>query len=476
MSQYTTVSHSKIKSYPKTNPIHSAMKFLLSFMLFLLVPVFSKAQQTTHVERLLIGNEGGFGASNATISVIDPNTGEGSDGVFLAANGLGLGDVLQSLSLMGGQVYAVMNNSSTIVIMNPETYLQEGIIDLGTGASPRRMVQVNETMAYVSDLYADALHIVDLGTQQLGSTKIAVGDGPEFMLKVGDEVLVSNYGFGQDSTVMIVNTLNHQVTDTLVLASGPAELIQDEDGAVWVVCTGYAGDYDENWAIIEGTQRPGGIFRLQQTEGNNEWMVEEVLELASTGTHLGYSSDRGELYLQTNGVRSFTMNEKKLSDQSILPGNYYALYYEPLLDYLYLADAKDYVSAGSIRSWSLEEGKLMQEYTVGIIPSSFLSIYQNSATGITEEDLLPTDFRLGHNYPNPFNPSTRIPIELYTSGHLNVSIVNSIGQEVIHLVNERYAAGKHIIEFTAQDLPSGIYFVRAFFNAQQHVSKIILLK
>ncbi|MEL0010989.1 MAG: DUF5074 domain-containing protein, partial [Bacteroidota bacterium] len=148
--------------------------------------------------------------------------------------------MLQSLSLMGGQVYAVMNNSSAIVVMNPETYLQEGIIDLGSGASPRRVLQVNETMAYVSDLYADALHIVDLGTQQISATKIAVGDGPEFMLKVGDEVLVSNYGFGQDSTVMIINTLNHQVTDTLVLASGPAELIQDEDGAVWVVCTGYA--------------------------------------------------------------------------------------------------------------------------------------------------------------------------------------------------------------------------------------------
>lgn len=474
MSQYTTASHSKIKSYAKTNPILASMKFLMCIMLFLFLPDFLTAQQTTHVERLLIGNEGGFGASNATISVIDPNTGEGSDGVFLAANGLGLGDVLQSLSLMGGQVYAVMNNSSAIVVMNPETYLQEGIIDLGSGASPRRVVQVNETMAYVSDLYADALHIVDLGAQQISATKIAVGDGPEFMLKVGDEVLVSNYGFGQDSTVMIINTLNHQVTDTLVLASGPAELIQDEDGAVWVVCTGYAGDYDENWAIIEGTQRPGGIFRLQQTEG--EWMVEEVLQLASAGTHLGYSSNRGELYLQTNGVRSFSMSEKKLSDQSILPGNYYALYYEPVLDYLYLADAKDYVSAGSIRSWSLEEGKFMQEYTVGIIPSSFLSIYQNSATGITEKDLLPTDFSLGQNYPNPFNPSTRIPIELYTSGHLNMSLVNSVGQEVIHLVDEWYAAGNHLIEFTAQDLPSGIYFVRAFFNAQQHVSKIILLK
>ncbi|MEL0010990.1 MAG: hypothetical protein VW868_05455 [Bacteroidota bacterium] len=82
MSQYTTASHSKIKSYPKTNPILASMKFLMSIMLFLLLPDFSTAQQTTHVERLLIGNEGGFGASNATISVIDPNTGEGFDGVY----------------------------------------------------------------------------------------------------------------------------------------------------------------------------------------------------------------------------------------------------------------------------------------------------------------------------------------------------------------------------------------------------------
>ncbi|NBW71071.1 MAG: hypothetical protein EBR32_06685, partial [Bacteroidetes bacterium] len=96
----------------------SQMKSVLSILTFVLFSGMVTAQQSTRVERILVGNEGGFGASNATISVINPETDESSDGVFLSANGLGLGDVLQSMNRVNNQIYAVMNNSSSIVIMN----------------------------------------------------------------------------------------------------------------------------------------------------------------------------------------------------------------------------------------------------------------------------------------------------------------------------------------------------------------------
>ena len=454
----------------------SQKKSVLSILTFVLFSGMVTAQQSTRVERILVGNEGGFGASNATISVISPETDESSDGVFLSANGLGLGDVLQSMNRVNNQIYAVMNNSSSIVIMNAESYLQEGLIDLGAGASPRRMVMIDEATAYVSDLYANALHVIDLGTGQAIDSKIMVGNGPEYLLKVGQEVLVSNFGFGQDSTVMVINSVTHQVTDTLVLASGPAEMILDTDGSVWVICSGYAGDYDENWNLIQGTQRPGGIFRLNKQDESEDWLLEKHHELETASTQLGYSSTRKELYLQSNGVRSFDLRDLTLKEEAMLEGSFYSMYYEPVLDYLFLADAKDYVSAGTVSTWSLDEQKVMQEYTVGIIPSSFLALYEESATVSYGERTWPREFVLGQNYPNPFNPSTRIPIELFTSGHLRVNIINSLGQKVSSLIDQSYPAGRHLIEFNASNLPSGVYFVQAFFNEQQHFSKIILLK
>ncbi|MCB9070487.1 MAG: T9SS type A sorting domain-containing protein [Calditrichae bacterium] len=64
------------------------------------------------------------------------------------------------------------------------------------------------------------------------------------------------------------------------------------------------------------------------------------------------------------------------------------------------------------------------------------------------------------NYPNPFNPSTRIAFELPTAATVKLTVFNLAGQEVAKLVNEQRNAGRHEITFEAGNLPSGIYFYR----------------
>ena len=99
------------------------------------------------LEYMLIGNEGGFGSSNATISRYNPVTKNLQDGVFLSANGIGLGDVLQSVHYNEGQVFAVMNNSAQIVIMDSESFTQQGLISLPDGASPRQLLLLSPELA-----------------------------------------------------------------------------------------------------------------------------------------------------------------------------------------------------------------------------------------------------------------------------------------------------------------------------------------
>ncbi len=68
------------------------------------------------------------------------------------------------------------------------------------------------------------------------------------------------------------------------------------------------------------------------------------------------------------------------------------------------------------------------------------------------------------NYPNPFNPSTRIRFQLSKPGRWHVSVYDILGRELARLFNRVFTAGTHEFEWSAknqqgQPLSSGIYFV-----------------
>ena len=69
----------------------------------------------------------------------------------------------------------------------------------------------------------------------------------------------------------------------------------------------------------------------------------------------------------------------------------------------------------------------------------------------------PQQFRLEANFPNPFNPKTRINYQLPVSGNVELSIYNLLGQKVATLVNRRQQAGNYSVEWDASDLSSGVY-------------------
>jgi len=81
-------------------------------------------------------------------------------------------------------------------------------------------------------------------------------------------------------------------------------------------------------------------------------------------------------------------------------------------------------------------------------------------TGVKDHHGVPGDFFLAQNYPNPFNPSTTIEYGLPREGHVELTIVNSLGQQVATLVNSRQAAGVHRVVWQTNGHASGVYFMR----------------
>ncbi len=79
--------------------------------------------------------------------------------------------------------------------------------------------------------------------------------------------------------------------------------------------------------------------------------------------------------------------------------------------------------------------------------------------------VLPERFELGHNYPNPFNPSTIIPYQLPASTRVRLEVFNILGQRVTTLVDGERAAGFHTARWDATDaagraVAAGVYFYR----------------
>ena len=92
----------------------------------------------------------------------------------------------------------------------------------------------------------------------------------------------------------------------------------------------------------------------------------------------------------------------------------------------------------------------------------------------------PDEFRLEQNFPNPFNPSTKIQysIPVNAEAYIPVKLIvyNSLGQKIKILVNEEKPAGTYEVEFNNPGLASGIYFYELIVPGYKSVKKMMVLK
>jgi hypothetical protein len=89
------------------------------------------------------------------------------------------------------------------------------------------------------------------------------------------------------------------------------------------------------------------------------------------------------------------------------------------------------------------------------------------------------NFKLEQNHPNPFNPSTVIKYELFSSTYVRLKVFDLIGREVTTLVDQTQSAGEYTVEFDASkfsNLTSGIYFYKLDTDNYSDVKKMILTK
>jgi len=100
-----------------------------------------------------------------------------------------------------------------------------------------------------------------------------------------------------------------------------------------------------------------------------------------------------------------------------------------------------------------------------VLDESDSSFVIEPATSVGIGGSKPTMYELGQNYPNPFNPSTRIAYALPFESHVTLTVYNTLGQEIVRLVDEDQRVGRYAVQFSASSgrgagLSSGLYYYR----------------
>lgn len=138
-------------------------------------------------------------------------------------------------------------------------------------------------------------------------------------------------------------------------------------------------------------------------------------------------------------------------------------------------DGKVVVASGkAVHARQIGSGGLLYAIDVDTSDIPPIGIAGNNLT-------VPENFKLGQNFPNPFNPSTEINYELPFDGLVTLKVYDMMGSEIVQLVNEKQTAARHSIKFQPPDagreLSSGTYLYRLLLSSGSRIlsdSKIMI--
>jgi hypothetical protein len=141
-------------------------------------------------------------------------------------------------------------------------------------------------------------------------------------------------------------------------------------------------------------------------------------------------------------------------------------------------------AAGTVPSSNVLPLYIVVEDNANNVTLSNLVINESPVTGslvLKGSGQLPDQYELSDNYPNPFNPATRISFSLPDKVEINLSVYNTLGQHVKTLASGVWNAGKHEVIWDGTNelgkkVASGIYLYRLETADFLETKKMVLLK
>ena len=332
------------------------------------------------IKGMFVLNEGNMGSNKCTLDFLDFRSGFYTRNIYPERNPevvKELGDVGNDLQVYGNRLYAVINCSHYVEVMDVRTAQHIGSVNV----TNCRYIVFAGDKAYVSS-YAGPVQIdpnarpgkiveFDVNTLQI-TREVVVGYQPEEMVIKDGLLYVANSGGyrfpNYDRTVSVVDLGTFEVVNTIDVAINLHRMKLAPDGLIYVSSRGdYYGTKSDVFVIDQEAQRVVGRLGVAASEmcmdGDELYLISVEWSYVSGKNEIRYTlyDTRKREILPRNFITDGT--EKEIS----IP---YGLGVNPETKEIFVSDATNYVTPGYLYCFS-PEGKLKWKVRTGDIPAHF---------------------------------------------------------------------------------------------------------
>jgi DNA-binding beta-propeller fold protein YncE len=337
--------------------------------------------EVTSIQGFYLLNEGNMGSNKATLDYFDYETGIYHRNIYGDANPTvpkELGDVGNDIAIYGSKLYAVINCSNKIEVMDAKTAKRIGQIDIPncrniifhngfafvtSYAGPVEINPEFQQIGYVAKIDTSSLQILD---------KCLVGFQPDGLAIANGKIYVANSGgylsHNYENTVSVIDVASFKETRRIAVAVNLHHVCADKQGNIWV---NTRGDYFHTSS------------KLYCIDSQNDQITDSV-NIVVSNFHL----DEDKLYIvgvafnYETMINEVTYGIVDVASKQVISNNFikdgtdgriktpYGITVNPLTKEIYVTDAKNHVSPGVLYCFD-KEGRYKWEVRTGDIPGHF---------------------------------------------------------------------------------------------------------
>lgn len=324
-------------------------------------------------------NEGNMGSNKCTIDYYDYTSGIYSRNIYPERNPnvvKELGDVGNDLQIYGGKLYAVVNCSNLVEVMDVRTAKHLASISIpncryvtfdgkyayvSSYAGPVE-IDPNSRLGYVARIDTTSLSVIDT---------CVVGYQPEEMVIAGGKLYVANSGGYRvpdyDNTISVIDLASFKEVSKIEVAPNLHRMELDNYGNIWVSSR---GDYYSS---------PSKTYVVSTKSGSvtDELDLLACSEMTICGDSLYVISNQWSYLTQTNDINYAIVDvkSKRVVTRRFIPEEFvkqiktpYGLAVNPSNRDIFICDAKDYITPGKVHCFG-SDGKIKWSATAGDVPA-----------------------------------------------------------------------------------------------------------